>query len=332
MPYDSGDPPAVESGQESWLHGWNVIDVSDWEVIDREPVGSSDPLWLAQPGSESTLWLHKSTVIPTNGEEQGEDWAEAVSTRIAQLLGVPCAQARLCRRKGRRGSISLSLNAEGYSLVHGGDWLEAAGVPEFENWQQRSSRGHQRRSSGGTIQRGHNLENIRDALAHVKAPLSLPDDLTAFDAFAGYLLLDAIIANRDRHEFNWAVMQSLTDGQPDRLCPSFDHGTTLGHNLSDHKRRTCDREAFSRRATAHRFEHTRKKCLTLTELSIQALTMASPSGRGFWTHQLARSDLSRLELQTLRLDGVSEVTAIFIDELVTWNVRRLKDAIDCGQR
>jgi hypothetical protein len=60
--------------------------------------------------------------------------------------------------------------------------------------------------------------------------------------------------------------------------------------------------------------------------------MASPSGRGFWTHQLARSDLSRLELQTLRLDGVSEVTAIFIDELVTWNVRRLKDAIDCGQR
>ena len=100
---------------------WERLDVSAWQVVDVEPAGSTQNLWLADPESTTgTLWLHKDTVTPTTtGIEQGEDWSEIVSSQVAMTLGVPCAATRLCLREGRRGSLSKSVRPADADLVEG---------------------------------------------------------------------------------------------------------------------------------------------------------------------------------------------------------------------
>ncbi|MDR0416659.1 MAG: hypothetical protein LBH76_04965 [Propionibacteriaceae bacterium] len=312
---------------------WAVVDVSAWELGDIETAGSSDLVWLIEPNQEPPkFWLHKNTNIPGNGGEEGQDWAEVISTQVAITLGVPCAVTRLCVQadeagRVRRGSISLSLRESdsASALVHGGDWLEEAGIPEFRNWRERSSRGQQRRSGGGTVQRGHNLANIERSLETVKPPQGLPERLTAFDAFVGFLILDAMVANRDRHEFNWAVLRSPMADEPDRLCPSFDHGTTLGHNLTDERRllELTRMESFAAKGTAHRFEH-RGAIPSLVEVACLALARATDAGRAYWTERFARFDFDQVGLNR-PIQGMSDTGVAFVRALVETNVRRMND-------
>ena len=56
---------------------------------------------------------------------------------------------------------------------------------------------------------------------------------SASDLFAGYLMLDALIGNTDRHHENWAIIQA---GRQYCLAPTFDHASCLGFNLSDAER------------------------------------------------------------------------------------------------
>jgi hypothetical protein len=62
--------------------------------------------------------------------------------------------------------------------------------------------------------------------------------VTATDWFVGYLLVDALIGNTDRHHENWAVLESI--GLSERcavLAPSYDHASSLGRELTDDERR-----------------------------------------------------------------------------------------------
>lgn len=82
---------------------------------------------------------------------------------------------------------------------------------------------------------GHNLRNIEVVLGHLPATSIMGTvDFTAYDQFCGYLILDALVANRDRHEENWAVLRDL--GGQVTLAPSYDHGNSLGFNLEDRRR------------------------------------------------------------------------------------------------
>ena len=56
---------------------------------------------------------------------------------------------------------------------------------------------------------------------------------SALDYFVGYVMLDAWIANPDRHHENWAA---IWDGSAMRLAPTFDHGAALARNLLDSER------------------------------------------------------------------------------------------------
>lgn len=55
----------------------------------------------------------------------------------------------------------------------------------------------------------------------------------ALEVFVGYVMLDAWIANQDRHHENWGA---LWDGTALRLAPTFDHGAALARNLLDDER------------------------------------------------------------------------------------------------
>ena len=69
-------------------------------------------------------------------------------------------------------------------------------------------------------------------LGDVEGPPDSP--LTARAAFAGYLLLDALIGNTDRHHQNWGLLRGR--GPALRLAPTFDHASSLGFLLNDAQR------------------------------------------------------------------------------------------------
>ena len=54
--------------------------------------------------------------------------------------------------------------------------------------------------------------------------------------FVGYVMLDAWIANQDRHHENWAAI-ALPEEKALRLAPTFDHGASLARNISDAERK-----------------------------------------------------------------------------------------------
>lgn len=313
---------------------WVRIDVSTWPVIAVETQGSTQNLWLAAP--DRSEWLHKDTTIPGNGIEQGEDWSEVVSTNIAGLLGVPCAQTRMCTRSGRRGSISLSVREPEEALWEGDVVLSQAKAANY----YPHTEGHRAvdPTRPGVKRPGHTLENIRDALHDVMPPPSFegPKGMTAFDVFAGYTILDALIANSDRHEQNWGVLTPPLTTSPARLAPSYDHASSLGFNLTDQERqrRLSDRrslEEWAEKGTAKRFEHVGKPD-TLVMHAVRAFALSSSTGRFWWSSRLAELDLTPVldAVRGNRVSGMSDLAATFVERVLRINERRLRDAVGVG--
>lgn len=312
---------------------WTRVDVSHWEVLSVEQSGSSISTWLLDPDGE-TRWLHKDTTIPDNGVEQGEDWSEVVSTQVARLLGLPCAETRLCLRDGRRGSLSRNVRPDGFDLNEGVVALERCvdvvdyfphteGVPGVD-----PSRPAVRRP-------GHSLRNIQTALRDVLPPTIFegPEGLSGFDIFAGYLVLDAMIANPDRHEQNWAVLTPQLTSASEQLAPTYDHAGSLGYNLRDDRRERLLMDSaalarWARKGTAHRFEH-EPPAASLVDHAVAALAMANARARRYWTLQVNDADVSGIAeaLEQQAVPEMSEAASTFAVSLLRINKGRLQDAL-----
>lgn len=307
------------------------IDVSGWEVLRVEQGGTTPTLWLRQTGTK-VPWLHKHSKLPSTGLRQGEDWAEVTATQVANLLGVPCAETMLCTRDGRPGSVSRSVKLPGYDLNDGSVILEVAGAPGYFPHIEGAKAVDPARPE---VRRpGHTLANIRLALAGVLAPEVFigPSALSGFDVFAGYLILDALVANQDRHEQNWAVLTPQLLGPQPQLAPSYDHGGSLGYQLTDSKREPrltshSMLEVWAMKGRAHRFEHV-PPAPTLVDHAAAALKMCSCEATQWWRQQLANLDLAPLhEALGAGVPGMSVAAATFTSKLLDLNLRRLQDAI-----
>lgn len=309
-------------------------DVSDWVVLSVEKRGSTPSTWLQDPGDPDVRWLHKDTMIPANSREQGEDWSEVLSTQVALALGVPVAPVRLCTRKGRRGSLSCNIRPEAADLNEG--WVALEECPQVDGYFPHREGEPGVDPGRPRVKRpGHTIANVQRALAGVAAPPGFegPAQMNGFDVFAGYLLLDALIANRDRHEENWAVLRPRLTGRVDQLAPTYDHASSLGYNLLDAKRERClnDQEALKAwvlRGTAYRFEHETVPA-TLVDLASEALAACSTVARNYWQSRLVDLDLSVVHgaLETRAIPEMSEVTCKFARAVLDHNFWRLRDAI-----
>lgn len=308
------------------------IDVSRWPVRDAETGGADAKVWLDD--DEGCSWLFKP-VTDHGTWRQGEDWAEKAASHLAGLLEVPCAQVELAVYAGRPGAISRDLRPENHEMQHGAVLLAARSAPGYIPSSEIRILGDT------TLLRrrpGHSLRNIRTALEGYLPPpdSSVPSDFTAFDVFAGYLVLDAWIGNRDRHDENWAVLHPLGTG-PGRLCGSYDQAGSLGFNLQDAARsaRLADvggggMRRFAERGDAWRFENQGRPVRSLVAHARDALDLASPSARAFWGEIIERlADLETAEIFS-RIDTMSDPERRFACELLTINGRRLRD--ECRPR
>jgi hypothetical protein len=95
----------------------------------------------------------------------------------------------------------------------------------------------------------YTIENVLRVLS--RPSIHAPDGttgLSAVEVFIGYLCLDALIGNTDRHHENWGLLRFR-----DRfvLAPTYDHASSLGRELSDKSRHTMlasGLESYAKRA------------------------------------------------------------------------------------
>lgn len=87
--------------------------------------------------------------------------------------------------------------------------------------------------------REHTLEAVGAALrSGVGLPLNwepLEGLRTAEQVFGGYLLLDGLVSNTDRHDGNWGLLVHQAAGAR-VLAPTFDHASSLGAHENDDTR------------------------------------------------------------------------------------------------
>ncbi len=292
-----------------------VRDVSDWDIVADETSGVEEKYWLQEPGS-STRWLYKAVTIKGD-HVHGEDWSEKAVSHLATLLGIPCARIELAVLRGRAGCISADLRPASHELQHGQVLLQVCGAPGYVHGK-------------GKIHPGHTLENIQASLRGALPPpgCQLPFGATAYDVFAGYVLLDAWVANRDRHDNNWAVLRPVLEpAGPLRLCGSYDHASSLGYNVTDHKRaqRLSERtvEAWCRKGTAWRFDY--DPGTTLVQLAARALRLASADARCYWLEKLR--DVSDDDVRNVfaGMPRMSDLARTFAETVLDVNRRRVLD-------
>lgn len=196
-----------------------VRNVSSVEPEWVEQMGSKPKFWFRWPEDAQHAWLFKFS-----REGTGEDWAEKIAAELASTLQIPAATVELAVFGERRGSISRSFvqRRDGWDLIHGNELL-VRDVPGY----RREVVFHQSE---------HTLEHILTVLRPLFTDPS--QRRIQFEQLAGYLVLDALIGNTDRHHENWGVLRRTRgDGSvEDRLAPSFDHASSLGRNVPPEER------------------------------------------------------------------------------------------------
>lgn len=177
-----------------------------------EHMGSKEKFWLQHPKTNRrVLW---KMARPNTGE----DWSEKVAYELAKLLHIPSARVDMAMTGEAHGVVCWDFlyrrgNGNPPALIHGNELLRETD-PDYphDQYYQVSK---------------HTVQAVHDALGQVEPPLRIPEHISniadAFDAFVGYLLLDALIGNTDRHHENWGVIAT----QAKHGSPS----TPVGANL-----------------------------------------------------------------------------------------------------
>ncbi len=322
MQFNLGSPTCVTSGRvpvvpsifESMPPSWDPLTFVREAADGEEPMGSKEKFWVTLP-FDGRQWLLKLARLDDHdGTVSGEDWAEWAVHHLATLLGVPTAAIRPASLDGRRAIVSRSVLRDQLEyLDHGNSVLSA----RFARYDQ-AVKGENP---------GYTPAAVRDALAFVVPPseLSWPANFNAYDVWAGYLLMDAWVAGRDRHHENWAV---VLRGDERRLAASFDHGNALGFQERDERRlrMLADDEQMRRwveRGTSRHFAGGP----SLIDLALAALNLALPEAARFWIERLDAIGPNALHSVISEVPGaiMSEVTCTFVIRLLEMNRRRLLD-------
>jgi hypothetical protein len=171
-------------------------------------------------------------------EQRRLDWSEKTAAELGKLLELPVARTELAigfdreRQMYIPGTLSANYIPSGGQAISGRRFL--ASVDPLYDVERFD---------------GIDLYNVENILRHLQENfVGLPREWsppigieTGADLMLGYLIFDSWLSATDRHDENWELAL-LDDGY--RLCPTFDHGDSLGVNLSDRERETRNFDQF----------------------------------------------------------------------------------------
>jgi hypothetical protein len=293
-------------------------DVSRWVEVRDEPVGVTTKYWLRPPDvdNEADEWLWKEVAVEATGLRRtlGHDWSERVAAEVARRLGVPAATVELGRRHGARGVIcrTFAPHGSGLALSNASELLPTV-VDGYDSQRKREVP-------------GYTLHAAFTVLDGCGPPPGAPDGMTdAASVFAGYLMLDAVIGNQDRHHDNWGVI-TTADGSR-YLAPAFDQASCLGYQETQHRKQRLLADgtvgSWARRGRSNHFEG----CPNLVDHAVNALSLVSAAAAQRWLDQLAsvRDGEWTTMLERVPDDRASQVDRRFAAEILQINGRRMLD-------
>lgn len=193
------------------------------------PIADNAPELPEQLGNKEKFWLHmeeRLCLLKIGRPGTGENWAEKAASELCALLGLPHAEYDFASWREKKGVISPVFVPKDGRLIMGNELLAEihTDYPKHQNHGVKD----------------HTLGRIHALLSHPdnRPPLHWePPDAaisSAFDVFIGYLMLDAWIANQDRHHENWGLVNHQ---ERIYLAPTYDHAASMGQNEVDETRR-----------------------------------------------------------------------------------------------
>jgi len=177
-----------------------IKDFSSWEEYEgaSEGSGRSEKIWLVNPtnGEIGMFKFNKS-------EYTTEHFSEKIASELAQKINLECCQVDLGRYNSRIGSFNYKINQGDEILIEGIQLINKY-YPNYDSDTLYDNEKEEYYSLGMI------LTSLRE--------FSFQKDILKV------LIFDFLIGNTDRHQNNWAIIQ--TDKNY-RLCPLYDNGSSL---------------------------------------------------------------------------------------------------------
>ena len=250
------------------------------------------PTQLEQLGTKTKFWYRdengRRMMFKRGRPGTGENWAEKVCCEICRMLNIPHAEYELAVwKKDRKGVVTPTFVPKGGRLILGNELL-ARVVDDYDQTKRFRARQHTVR----TVMAVASFEAIGFPIGW-NPPESVVD---ASGVFVGYLMLDALVSNQDRHHENWGVVLLPEGGV--FFAPTFDHASSLGRNETDDARNdrltTRDKgrsvEAYVARAKSA-FYATYSSTTPLTTLeAFREAAKIRPEAADYWLQQLVGID------------------------------------------
>ncbi len=285
--------------------------------IAIEPLGTKSKFWYRDGG--------RRVLFKAEERGTGEDWAEKIACELCTLLGLPHVHYELAVTVSddRPGVVCTSCLLPGQALILGNQLMVAldSSYPA-ENPRYRVA--------------SHTVAAVCQVLGGLEAPAQpWMDDCpagiaSALDVFTGYVMLDAWVANQDRHHENWGAIR---DGESVSLAPTFDHGAGLARNLSDAERyermntRDTGRKIahFARRATSAFYGNAEARRPLSTLDAWLRFSERRPEAASIWKKRLAGVESRDVErvLADVPPDRMSAICRAFTLRLLNENRTRL---------
>ena len=290
---------------------------SNWSIKLPPADGVLKKDWYQHPNFGKCLFKEAwSKTLRVNA-----DWTEKVVYEFAQLLSLPVARYELATGYVRDSS----------ELINGVISLNC--LPENIDQEIPGRRFLiEQDSSGDNSYKAYTIERVLNALdaANVLPPSSwerIAGIDTGAKLYLGYMLLDTIVANTDRHDRNWGVM-AIEDRL--ELISTYDHGYSLGVHLDDTKKSNQSISRFLIETSSDfrdsddgtlLMESDRVLCSDVFEQAAKLY----PEAAAIWRQQLAKVSQQQIFdlVDRVPRDRITSTSAKFAQNLLIYNQEKI---------
>ncbi|RLV58385.1 hypothetical protein D5018_17670 [Parashewanella curva] len=290
------------------------------DPVDLEQLGTKEKFWFRFKEHDSK-WLFKYS-----RKDTGEHWSEKVAEQLCKSLGIPHVIYYMAEMNGRSGVVSPNIISPHSRMVMGNEVLHNEtpnSYPEPLINSQKQVRVKE-----------HTVTRVLACLDNGVLPPKTwqKNQLNSGDIFCGYLMLDALISNQDRHHENWAIVVDMTSSEK-YLCETYDHAASLGRELKDEERKerllTKDKNRMvatfvtKARSEIFRFKKDKKPLFTL-DAFFEAVS-ERPSAKKYWISKLKELTDSKINdiFNAIPDDVISSEAREFALQMVIENKKRL---------
>ncbi|MCL2641194.1 MAG: hypothetical protein FWD53_10145 [Phycisphaerales bacterium] len=298
---------------------------------EEEQLGTKLKFWFYDEQNRLMLFkaVERNTTAGHKAAEEckdGEDWAEKIACELCKELALPHVHYELATWKDKPGVVCETCVKPPMSLVLGNQLLFDIN-PQYVR-DSKKNKGHE-----------HTVEAVTKVLNDRLLPppepwaANLPSGIkTALDVFIGYIMLDAWIANQDRHHENWGILFNVQTKER-YLAPTFDHGACLARNISDDERK--DRldpqdqrrriSVYVQRAKSEFYTSDNPRRPLKTFEAWRVFSLQSRTASIIWQERLRAVEDAKVEqlLAEVPVERLSTVGREFTRQLLAENRRRL---------